>query len=169
MQQNLAGLVRYWAAYRPDHVAVHFEGRDTPWRELDARSTALADGFVRSGVRSGDGIGILMGNRPELIGATGSAAIAMYCNVAEKDSVRFAIAAVVEYHGRIALLHKNTEVLLGVEDGSDGLLEDLDRATWRRTPRRDPDRSLPLHQVRDAAPTGPAWLRRLFRIGCPAH
>ena len=70
MQQNLAGLVRYWAAYRPDHVAVHFEGREVTWRELDARSTALARGIVTSGVRPGDGIGILMGNRLEFIEAT---------------------------------------------------------------------------------------------------
>ncbi|MGW4337506.1 class I adenylate-forming enzyme family protein [Rhodococcus koreensis] len=70
MQQNLAGLVRYWAAYRPDHIAVHFEGHDISWRELDARSTALARGYVRAGVRPGDGVGILMGNRPEFVEAT---------------------------------------------------------------------------------------------------
>ncbi|KAA9156737.1 long-chain fatty acid--CoA ligase [Amycolatopsis acidicola] len=66
-QQNLAGLVHYWAEYRPWHTALHFEGTDTTWRELDARSTALARGLRALGVEPGDGVGILMRNRPEFV------------------------------------------------------------------------------------------------------
>ncbi|MGW4337509.1 SDR family NAD(P)-dependent oxidoreductase [Rhodococcus koreensis] len=67
------------------------------------------------------------------IAAAGSAAVAVQCDVADEDSVRSAIAAVVERFGRIDLLHNNAAVFLGLAGGSDGLLESLDLATWRRT------------------------------------
>ena len=49
----------------PDRVAIRFEGVDTTYAELDARSGALAGALHAAGVRRGDRVASLTGNRPE--------------------------------------------------------------------------------------------------------
>jgi acyl-CoA synthetase (AMP-forming)/AMP-acid ligase II len=63
----LADILRYWARWQPDAVALRYEGADTTWAELDRRTDALAAGYTEMGVGHGDRIGMLLLNRPELI------------------------------------------------------------------------------------------------------
>jgi fatty-acyl-CoA synthase len=64
---SLAGIVRYWARWQPDAVALTFEGDRTTWHVLDQRTNALAAGLADLGVTHGDRIGLMLLNRPELI------------------------------------------------------------------------------------------------------
>jgi fatty-acyl-CoA synthase len=63
----LADIVRYWARWQPDAVALTFEGERTSWRDLHLRTDALAAGLAAQGVGHGDRVGLLLLNRPELI------------------------------------------------------------------------------------------------------
>jgi fatty-acyl-CoA synthase len=63
----LADLLRHWARWQPDAVAVRYHGADTTWRELDRRTDALAAGLAAQGVGKGDRVGLLLLNRPEFI------------------------------------------------------------------------------------------------------
>ena len=63
---NLVDLVRYWGQWRPDHPAIIFGEQTQSWRQLDAASDAVARGLAAEGVRQGDRVGVLMGNRPEI-------------------------------------------------------------------------------------------------------
>src|SRR6185437_7819076 len=49
----------------PDQPAFRFRARTTTWGRLRDRVRALADAFSRRGVRPGDRVAVLMGNRPE--------------------------------------------------------------------------------------------------------
>jgi len=51
----------------PDQPAFRFQGRTTTWGRLRDRVRALADAFSRRGVRPGDRVAVLMGNRPEFV------------------------------------------------------------------------------------------------------
>jgi acyl-CoA synthetase (AMP-forming)/AMP-acid ligase II len=55
------------AARHRDRVAIHFEGRDISYGELEARSRELARGLVGAGVVKGARVAVLMGNRPEWV------------------------------------------------------------------------------------------------------
>ncbi|HEY6491725.1 MAG TPA: AMP-binding protein, partial [Trebonia sp.] len=50
-----------------DKVAVIEGGRRLTWRELDERSTRVAAGLIRFGVRPGDPVALYAGNRIEYI------------------------------------------------------------------------------------------------------
>jgi len=50
-----------------DHPAIRFEGKTTTWARLHHRVVSLADAFARRGVRFGDRVAVIMGNRPEFI------------------------------------------------------------------------------------------------------
>jgi fatty-acyl-CoA synthase len=64
---DLTDIGRHWARWRPEQVAVWFEGRSITWRELDTGTDALAAGFAAAGVERGDRVALLMLNRPEWI------------------------------------------------------------------------------------------------------
>jgi acyl-CoA synthetase (AMP-forming)/AMP-acid ligase II len=51
---TLADIVRFHARARPDRRALPFEGRETTFRELDARSNQVARALIASGLRPGD-------------------------------------------------------------------------------------------------------------------
>jgi long-chain acyl-CoA synthetase len=51
----------------PDEVAIVSADRELSWRELDRASTALAGGYRRMGLESGDRIPSLMLNRSDLM------------------------------------------------------------------------------------------------------
>lgn len=54
---------RYW----PDQPAILFNGQVTTFRELDERSSRLANALLALGAKKGDRIGVQAWNRPELI------------------------------------------------------------------------------------------------------
>lgn len=62
---HLADIGRYWAATRPDAVALRFQERDHTWSAFNRATDELAAGFAELGVTGGDRVAILMGNRPE--------------------------------------------------------------------------------------------------------
>lgn len=64
---NLAELVRFWGHWRPEHTALVSADREYGWAELDATSDAVAAGMAARGVRQGDRVGALLGNRAELV------------------------------------------------------------------------------------------------------
>jgi fatty-acyl-CoA synthase len=55
------------AARHRDRIAIHFEGRDISYGELETRSRDLARGLVGAGVVKGARVAVLMGNRPEWV------------------------------------------------------------------------------------------------------
>ena len=67
---NLADIGSHWARWQPEAVAIRFGSDSITWRELDARTDALAAGLSAHGVMRGDRIAILMPNRPEWIEVT---------------------------------------------------------------------------------------------------
>jgi acyl-CoA synthetase (AMP-forming)/AMP-acid ligase II len=54
---------RYW----PDQPAIIFSGEVTTFKELDERSSRLANALIALGAKKGDRIGVQAWNRPELI------------------------------------------------------------------------------------------------------
>ncbi|MEU7811432.1 AMP-binding protein [Pseudonocardia sp. NPDC049154] len=64
---NLAELVRFWGHWRPEHEALICGDVRQNWAELDAVTDAVAAGLAARGVRPGDRVGALLGNRPELV------------------------------------------------------------------------------------------------------
>jgi acyl-CoA synthetase (AMP-forming)/AMP-acid ligase II len=60
-------LLARWAEATPDKVAAHFPdlGRSITFGALDARATRIAQWLVSLGLQPGDGIAMLMDNRPE--------------------------------------------------------------------------------------------------------
>src|SRR5262249_20721210 len=55
------------AAERADHVAIRPVGDEVSmrWGEYAARVNKIAAGFVKLGLKRGDTVGVMMGNRPE--------------------------------------------------------------------------------------------------------
>ena len=53
---NIADIPRVQARTRPDQVALWFEGRETSFAALDARSSQVANGLIKAGARAGDRI-----------------------------------------------------------------------------------------------------------------
>ena len=67
---NLADIGSHWARWQPDAIAIRFGSRSITWRELDARTDALAHELMKRGLKPGDRIAVLMLNRPEWIEVT---------------------------------------------------------------------------------------------------
>lgn len=62
-------LLARWAEATPDKVAAHFPdiGAQLTYRQLDARSNRVAQWLIALGLQPGDGIAMLMDNRPEFL------------------------------------------------------------------------------------------------------
>ncbi|MFE0154832.1 class I adenylate-forming enzyme family protein [Nonomuraea sp. NPDC059007] len=65
MQLSIAGGVREFAAATPAAVAVADGGRELTFRALDDRSSRLANALLKAGLRTGERVAVLMGNRLE--------------------------------------------------------------------------------------------------------
>ncbi len=65
MTLTLGRWLRDRARATPHRTAVVFEGEPTSYGELDARSGRLAAGLLAAGLRPGDRVATLTGNRPE--------------------------------------------------------------------------------------------------------
>src|SRR6266850_923450 len=74
--RTLGGLIDELAAARPEADAVVFRGERLSFAVLRERADALARAFLAVGVRQGDGVAILLPNRPEwLIAAVAAAKV----------------------------------------------------------------------------------------------
>jgi len=62
---SIASIVRRQGAERPEHPAIHCDGRTLTYAELDARSSRLAQALRAEGVGAGDRVAILDKNSPE--------------------------------------------------------------------------------------------------------
>src|SRR4051812_46979685 len=51
----------------PEGEAVVCRDQRISWRELDRKVTSVATGLAQRGIKSGDRIGLLVGNRPEFV------------------------------------------------------------------------------------------------------
>ncbi|MEX2393156.1 MAG: AMP-binding protein, partial [Actinomycetota bacterium] len=65
MIKDLAGIVRTWAAKKPDAPAIEFEGRSITFGELDQRSSRLANALTGIGVKPQDRVAFIDKNGPE--------------------------------------------------------------------------------------------------------
>jgi long-chain acyl-CoA synthetase len=65
--RNLAEYVGRSAASRPDADALVVGATRLTWAEVDAAVDAAASGFALEGLRVGDRVGLLLGNRPEFV------------------------------------------------------------------------------------------------------
>ena len=59
---HIADIPRVQAQLRPTETALWFEGRETSFAELDARSNQIANGLLRLGLQPGDRVGYLAKN-----------------------------------------------------------------------------------------------------------
>ena len=62
---TLGRWVRDRAAVTPARIAIEYRGEPITYAELDARSERLAEALLRLGLRQGDRVASLTGNRPE--------------------------------------------------------------------------------------------------------
>ena len=67
---SIAGIVRTHGRERPEAPAIHYEGDDITFGELDARSNQLANALAAVGVGEGDRVAFLDKNGPEYFEAT---------------------------------------------------------------------------------------------------
>jgi fatty-acyl-CoA synthase len=58
-----------WARIKPDEPAIVFEGTPRSWRDLDVRASWIGDALTGAGVRPGDRVACLIGNRTEYVEA----------------------------------------------------------------------------------------------------
>jgi len=58
-----------WARIKPDEPAIVFEGTPRSWRDLDVRASWIGDTLTGAGVRPGDRVTCLIGNRTEYVEA----------------------------------------------------------------------------------------------------
>jgi fatty-acyl-CoA synthase len=64
---NLARIVDRWAAHRPEHVAVHFQGEDLTYSALRHRVEAATLRLAGLGIHQGDRVAWLGYNHPDLL------------------------------------------------------------------------------------------------------
>ena len=62
---NIASIVRTHGAERPDQTAIVFEDREIPWRDLDVRSSQVAQGLHAEGIGVQDRIARIDKNGPD--------------------------------------------------------------------------------------------------------
>jgi long-chain acyl-CoA synthetase len=62
---NIAGIVRLHGAERPDQVAIVYGDREVTWREIDERSSQLANALAAAGVQANDRIARIEKNAPD--------------------------------------------------------------------------------------------------------
>src|SRR5262245_51952205 len=67
---SIAGIIRTHARERPDAPAIHFEGTDLTFRDLDERSSRLANALAAAGTGEGDRVAFLDKNGPEYFETT---------------------------------------------------------------------------------------------------
>jgi len=68
--QSIAGIIRTHGRGKPDAPALHYEGRDITFGELDARSNQLANALAAAGIGEGDRVAFLDKNGPEYFETT---------------------------------------------------------------------------------------------------
>ena len=62
---NVAGIVRLHAKERPEQVAIVYGDREVTWRELDERSSQIANALVAAGVQANDRVARIEKNAPD--------------------------------------------------------------------------------------------------------
>jgi long-chain acyl-CoA synthetase len=68
--ESIAGIIRTHGRGKPDAPALHYEGRDITFGELDARSNQLANALAAAGIGEGDRVAFLDKNGPEYFETT---------------------------------------------------------------------------------------------------
>ena len=68
-QSDIERLIRQRAYEQPDQPWLHFKDLTFTWREVISNAQRAANGFLELGIRPGDRIGLMAGNRPEFLWA----------------------------------------------------------------------------------------------------
>ncbi len=66
---NVGDALRRSAARAPQQRAIHFQGRELTYAELDALANQMAHKLLESGVSNGDSVAIYATNSPEYVAA----------------------------------------------------------------------------------------------------
>lgn len=64
---TVADIIEYWAAKRPNNVAIWFEDTRYTYREYDTHANRYARWAQSIGLKQGDAVALLMENRPEYL------------------------------------------------------------------------------------------------------
>ncbi|EGD53979.1 AMP-binding protein [Gordonia neofelifaecis] len=64
-EASIVDHLRYWAAERPDAVAISFYGRDVTYAEYDELSDRFAGWLAAQGIGAGDRVGVHLANCPQ--------------------------------------------------------------------------------------------------------
>ena len=67
MQTNIGLFLAKRARLEPDKIGLIFEGREITYRDWNARTNRVANGFAGLGVQPGDRVGLLLMNTPEFL------------------------------------------------------------------------------------------------------
>jgi acyl-CoA synthetase (AMP-forming)/AMP-acid ligase II len=59
----VADITRHHAARRPDKIALHFQGRETTYGELEVRANRVANALIAAGLRPGDRVALMAKNQ----------------------------------------------------------------------------------------------------------
>lgn len=65
MTWNLSQSIAHWAATKPHDTAIIFAGREISWKEFDNAVNTAARELIRQGLKPGDRLVSMLGNRPE--------------------------------------------------------------------------------------------------------
>jgi len=65
--ESLADVLAPPLALAPDKVAIHFEGKQITYRQLDELANRVANGLIALGIQPGDRVAAHLDNRPEFI------------------------------------------------------------------------------------------------------
>ncbi|HEX8391545.1 MAG TPA: long-chain fatty acid--CoA ligase [Longimicrobium sp.] len=94
---NVAHLLERTAHLLPDAAAIHFEGRDITYRELEAAARGVASGLRALGVQPGDRVALFLPNIPEFAiayyGAQMAGGVAVSLNaLLRTEEIRYVLA-----------------------------------------------------------------------------
>jgi crotonobetaine/carnitine-CoA ligase len=66
-QSSIEELIRARAAEKPSATWLYFKDQAFTWREVISHSESAANGFLRLGIRPGDYVALMAGNKPEFL------------------------------------------------------------------------------------------------------
>ena len=177
MVTNLADIVRGSAARRPAHIAVVDGDNTITYAGLDDQITAMASGLLSHGVKPGDRVALLLGNRitfvVALYGVMRAGAVAVPLNTSSTPtrseyavSLTGAKAVICDGSTNDSVRSADLGPCVGIMAGAtqwDALLSRPDPPCCRARPTRKPSRSCcsrpaaPASRRPRCSPTGRCW------------
>jgi crotonobetaine/carnitine-CoA ligase len=123
-QGAIEQVIRQRVADHPDQPWLKWKDEETPWREVLASSQRAANGLLELGVRPGERVAILMGNRPEFLwthlGILFIGALSVPVNISQRGATLQHILSDSDA-AAVVLQDDLVDALLAVRDGCPAL------------------------------------------------